>query len=144
MNFNDLQLFINENCLNVRKLKTQLTDKNFDELMKKFTYEEVISQLMSMENYKPLSSKYTSVYLTLLKWFQLDEKKGFRSSKTESVEKVKAMDAPELLKNKFLKEHPVGSRFEHKGKMFLVEDETFLRSLSEDGVILINQFIKVI
>jgi hypothetical protein len=59
---------ITKNCPNIKKLKTQLKISDAEKLDETFGFKNVIETLDSMENYKPLISKYSSVFLTCKKW----------------------------------------------------------------------------
>jgi len=67
-----LQKFISENLPNVSLLHEQLTVKQYEELLQNFSEESIKSKLNAMENYKMLTSKYKSVYRTLLSWLKKD------------------------------------------------------------------------
>lgn len=123
--------FIDENCSNIKKLPKQMDERQVSSLLHRYTRDQIVMQLEKMENYKPLAQKYTSVYLTCMKWFELDEKKGYITHKPTRIE-VKEVSKKEM----FLKKHPVGSKFQsNTGTLFIVEDETFARRLSDGDLI---------
>lgn len=64
----NLEKWMKENTPLVLKLKTQLTSENLDKLLALYTKQEIVTILESMNNYKKLTTSYTSVYLTLKKW----------------------------------------------------------------------------
>lgn len=64
----NLEKWMKENTPLVLKLKTQLTSENLDKLLTLYTKQEIVTILESMNNYKKLTTSYTSVYLTLKKW----------------------------------------------------------------------------
>jgi hypothetical protein len=66
---NPLNDYIKKNCPNVSKLK-QLSDSDAEKLMSEFKFEQITAVLDSMENYKPLLKKYSSVNLTLKNWLK--------------------------------------------------------------------------
>lgn len=66
--FHPITEHINKNCPNIKKLKTQLKISDAEKLEQTFGIKNVIETLDSMENYKPLNSKYSSVFLTCKKW----------------------------------------------------------------------------
>lgn len=126
-------------CPNVAKLPKQLTAKEIENLLKNYSKNEIIHQLNQMENYRPLTKKYNSVYLTLKKWFDIDVKKGFlkpakaahdgniphsaepRTSEfyktlngvveniKKGVPKYQEHTERQKIKDNFLKKYPVGS-----------------------------------
>ena len=67
--FND---WLRENTPNVMKLKTQITEEQFSKIRGTYTFQQIADILLAMENYKELTKKYTSVYLTFLKWAKKD------------------------------------------------------------------------
>lgn len=132
--------FIAENCSNIKRLPKQLDSKQVAALLRRYDRDQIIMQLEKMENYRPLSQKYTSVYLTCMKWFELDEKKGYVTAKPSRIE-IKEVS----IKDKFFKKHPIGSQFTNStGTLFLIEDETFARRLSDGDLVpikyLLNNF----
>ena len=60
--------WIKEHTPNVLKLQRQITEEEFIKLKKKYSYDQIVDILQSMDNYKDAPKKYTSVYLTFLKW----------------------------------------------------------------------------
>lgn len=60
--------WLKEHTPNVLKLQRQITEEEFLKLKKKYSYDQIVDILQSMENYKDAPKKYTSVYLTFLKW----------------------------------------------------------------------------
>ena len=63
--FND---WLKTDAPDVLKLKTQMTEPQFLKIKEKYDYTQIVEILQSMSNYKELPKKYTSVYLTFLKW----------------------------------------------------------------------------
>ena len=63
-----LQVFIRDNCPQVSKLKKQITAEECEKLLAKFNNTEIADTLVAMENFKQLTTKYVSVYLTLNNW----------------------------------------------------------------------------
>lgn len=68
--------FMESNFPNVEKLQTKITYKQANELIKEFGAQQFLDVLLSMENYKPLKSKYTNAYLTALNWLKRDAQKS--------------------------------------------------------------------
>ena len=66
--FHPITEHINNHCPNIKKLKTQLKISDAEKLEQSFGIKNVIETLDAMENYKPLNSKYSSVFLTCKKW----------------------------------------------------------------------------
>jgi hypothetical protein len=50
------------------KLKTGFTEEQFYKIRRVYEFEQIANILQSMENYKELTKKYTSAYLTFLRW----------------------------------------------------------------------------
>lgn len=63
-----LQVYIKENFPQVSRLKKQMTAEDCEKLLAKHTNMEIADTLLAMENFKQLTSKYVSVYLTLNNW----------------------------------------------------------------------------
>jgi hypothetical protein len=63
-----LQIYIKDNCPQVSRLKKQMTAEECEKLLTKFTNSQIADTLLAMENFKQLTSKYVSVYLTLNNW----------------------------------------------------------------------------
>lgn len=63
-----LQVYIRDNCPQVSRLKKQMTAEECDKLLAKYTNSQIADTLLAMENFKQLTSKYVSVYLTLNNW----------------------------------------------------------------------------
>jgi hypothetical protein len=64
----ELQIFVNNNLLNVSKLKIQLSFKECENILMEHKIETIKELLMKMENYKELTKKYNSVNLTIRNW----------------------------------------------------------------------------
>lgn len=60
--------WLKEHTPNVLKLQRQITEEEFLKLKKKYSYDQIVDILQNMDNYKDAPKKYTSVYLTFLKW----------------------------------------------------------------------------
>ena len=60
--------WLKEHTPNVLKLQRQITEEEFLKLKKKYSYDQIVDIVQSMDNYKDAPKKYTSVYLTFLKW----------------------------------------------------------------------------
>ena len=60
--------WMRENTPNVLKLKNQVSEPQYTKLREKYNHKQLVDILLAMENYKELTKKYTSVYLTFLKW----------------------------------------------------------------------------
>lgn len=60
--------WMRENTPNVLKLKSQVSESQYAKLREKYSHKQLVDILLAMENYKELTKKYTSVYLTFLKW----------------------------------------------------------------------------
>jgi len=69
------QIWINENCPTVQKLKDPITISNFSDNFDKYNSQLGVDTLLSMQNHKLLLKKYTSANLTFLKWFKKDQEK---------------------------------------------------------------------
>lgn len=66
------QEYINEEFPHVAKLPKQITDDQFERIIKKYKKIEIVKTLKDMENKKDLIKKYRSVGLTLEKWLGLN------------------------------------------------------------------------
>ena len=56
----------------VRKIKTQMTEEQFIKLKKKYNSAQIVKTILSLENYKDATKRYTSVYLTVKNWLDKD------------------------------------------------------------------------
>lgn len=57
-----------ENAPIVSSLKTQMTEKQFLEIKRKYSSSQIINIINNIENYIPTPKKYRNVYLTFKKW----------------------------------------------------------------------------
>ena len=64
-------IYIDENCPNIKKMKTQINFEQSEKIMTLETFQNICDVLDQMENFKPLVSKYTSVNLTIKNWLKL-------------------------------------------------------------------------
>ncbi len=67
-----LNEWINENCPEVSKIKTQMNSKQCEKIITEFGLDRVKEKLLDMDNYKGLIKKYNSVYLTSNNWLKRD------------------------------------------------------------------------
>ena len=74
-----IQKFIEINCQRVATLKKQMTFKEAERIEELYGYELAKNTLLQMENFKPLTSKYTSVTLTLNNWCKNGKKNDLQS-----------------------------------------------------------------
>lgn len=64
-----LQKYIKNNLEFVSKLERQLTHEQAEKILKDYPDKKLVAQTLGeMENYKPLTRRYRSVYLTLRNW----------------------------------------------------------------------------
>ena len=70
-----LKKWVAENLKTVSLLKIQLTNKQCAELLEKYDKQLIRSKLEAMDNKPDLTKKYSSVYLTLKKWCEMEEEK---------------------------------------------------------------------
>ena len=57
-----------ENAPRVEQMKQPFTEREYTEISKKWTREEVLNILIEMHNYAPLLKKNISAYLTANNW----------------------------------------------------------------------------
>jgi hypothetical protein len=139
--------YIDKRCDMLKKFEKPLNLSEAEELIKKFGYVRTKEQLLNLENYPKSNKKYRSVYFTILKWFSLDEKKGFNAKISPSVEKntVENEKRTQDISNKvidFLKKYPVGSKFKDKsGNIYKVENENMLQNIQTGRFLPIYQLI---
>ena len=69
----------------VRKLKLQLTVEQAEEILKKFSKEEIKEVLSQMDNHGSLTKKYQSVYRTMLNWLKNQKKFNLSSVKSNNT-----------------------------------------------------------
>lgn len=66
-----LNLWIENNCVFVGKLRIQMTTEQCEQIIAEFKNKKLIADtLLEMDNYKPLVRRYNSVYLTLRNWLK--------------------------------------------------------------------------
>ena len=70
--YENFQKWMRENTPSVLKLKNGITEEQYKKIRNDYSYEQLVSVLQSMENYKDLTKKYTSAYLTFLRWAKRD------------------------------------------------------------------------
>ena len=70
--YENFQKWMRENTPSVLKLKNGITEEQYKKIRNDYSYEQLVSVLQSMENYKDLTKKYTSAYLTFLRWANRD------------------------------------------------------------------------
>lgn len=90
-----LQIYIKDNLPQVSRLKKQMTADECEKLLTKFTNSQIADTLLAMENFKQLTSKYVSVYLTLNNW--LNRKPN--ESTTRNNPNNRAADFEDALRN---------------------------------------------
>ena len=56
----------------VRKIKKQITEEQFIKLKKTYNSTQIMKTILSLENYKEATKRYTSVYLTVKNWLDKD------------------------------------------------------------------------
>ena len=66
--YENFQKWMSENTPRVLKMDSPITEKQYLKLKEKYGYEQIMEILQAMENYKDLLKRYTSAYLTFLKW----------------------------------------------------------------------------
>lgn len=66
--YENLQKWMEENTPHVLKMDSPITEKQYQKLKEKYRHDQLVEILQAMENYKDLCKKYTSAYLTFLKW----------------------------------------------------------------------------
>ncbi len=68
-----LQKYILDELPNVKKIGT-ISKNECEKLLSKYSSQEIKETLDSLDNYKPASKKYTSIYKTLDNWIKRDKK----------------------------------------------------------------------
>jgi hypothetical protein len=74
----NLQKFIFKNCPSVSKMKKQITHQECERLLEKYSGDAIRDKLAGMENIpvRRLTSRYSSVYLTLSSWLKRDHQES--------------------------------------------------------------------
>lgn len=134
-----LMITVHREMLGLRKMEIQLDEKQAKSLIAGYGFDAVLNQLRRMDNWKNIASKNRSVYLTCMKWFEMDIKKGF-------LQRPAAMnhgtDSLEARKQEFLKKYPVRSVYTTKsGNKYEVITDTILRNMQTNECIPIVSFI---
>jgi hypothetical protein len=73
--FQKFETWLKANCPNVCKLPQQMTERQFTDIYSRYGTNKICEMFLSMENWKPLTSKNRSVYLTFTKWMRMDSLK---------------------------------------------------------------------
>lgn len=74
--FLDFQKWVSENapyCGNPRNM-TQITEKNLDKLLEKYTENEIAAVILAIENRKDKRKTYSNLYLTANNWLKNEKK----------------------------------------------------------------------
>ena len=70
--FERFNKWLDSETIFVRKIKTQMTEEQFIKLKKKYNSVQIMNTVLSLENYKDATKRYTSVYLTVKNWLDKD------------------------------------------------------------------------
>lgn len=123
--------YIKENCDALLKMEKQLTAEQAHELIDRYTYKNVVKQLDKMNDWKGINKKNRSVYLTCIKWFEMDEKRGF--IKPIKMIDEEAKEKEDFVRN-FLDKYPIDSKFTSRaGIKYVVESSEFIRNLATNA-----------
>jgi hypothetical protein len=76
-----LQQYVKDKFTRITKLQNQLTKKECEKLLEKYSNTQISKTLIAMENYKDIGKKI-SVYLTLLNWLEKDNVKPKQETTT--------------------------------------------------------------
>jgi hypothetical protein len=68
--FEKLDEWIDENIPELRKIKKQMTEPQYDKLRGEYTVREIGEVLQAMANTRGVEKKYQTVYLTVLNWLR--------------------------------------------------------------------------
>ena len=74
--FDRFNVWLRKELPSVARLEKQMTEDQYNRVVEKYGRERVDSKLKDMENYKPLTAKYKSVYDTLSKWLKMEDEKN--------------------------------------------------------------------
>ena len=77
--------YIKNELENVSSLKKQLTEDQALKILSEYSKSEIHQTLLEMENFKPLSRKYISVYLTLQNWLKRNRRKSAKSNNNAGI-----------------------------------------------------------
>jgi hypothetical protein len=134
-----LSEFIQFGCPSVLKMQRQLTTEQAKHLLELYPLDDVKKQLAKMDNWKELNKKCNSVYLTCLKWFEMDIQRGFYKAPAHANQTSKTEADP---RKDFFRRFEVGSRVAVNGNTYEVE-ENCIRNIITDNVLPIMQAIKL-
>lgn len=137
----ELLSYIADYLPDVAAMVRPLDEKQAGQLIKRYGYDAVKSQFENIEN-KMKPGQYKSAFLTCMKWFEMDIKKGYFTPPETQNPKHEAQN-PQQMVNEFLSKHPVGSEIKFEsGTVLKVEDALYLRNKLTNKVITITDFIK--
>ena len=74
-----------ENSPIVSSLKTQMTEKQFLEIKRKYSSNQIINIINNIENYIPTPKKYRNVYLTFKKWAEKEYGESNNNITTKTI-----------------------------------------------------------
>jgi uncharacterized protein YdaU (DUF1376 family) len=74
--FDRFNVWLRKELPSVARLEKQMTEDQYNRVVEKYGRERVDNKLKDMENYKPLTAKYKSVYDTLSKWLKMEDEKN--------------------------------------------------------------------
>ena len=74
--YDRFNVWLRKELPSVARLEKQMTEEQYNIVIEKYGRERVDSKLKDMENYKPLTNKYKSVYDTLSKWLKMEDEKN--------------------------------------------------------------------
>ena len=77
--------FVNQECDALAEMECVLTEKETESLLNIYPCEDILRQLRKMNNYPKIRKNNRSVYLTCLKWFEMDIAKGYYEKKTRDL-----------------------------------------------------------
>jgi len=128
--------YIAENLNEVAGMEKPLDTKQAIQLIRSYGYDEVKSQFEKMENYRNLKN-YRSAFLTCMKWFEMDIKKGYFTA--PAPEAIRRESELRKFCNDFINRHPVGSEFTTKnGETMTVVNNVFVQLQSNNRLMPIS------
>ena len=140
-NAETLLIYVDKNCDAVKKLPKQLTPLEAQHLIDRYSYQDTVNMLDKMNNYAKLVKTYRSVFLTCMKWFELDIKNGYRKAPV-SQKSGKPINEMDFRKQKFLDNYPIGSEFTApNGQKYRVSTDTHLQNINTGAVTPIGIFL---
>lgn len=146
--------FVNQECDALAGMECVLTEKETESLLNIYPCEDILRQLRKMNNYPKIRKNNRSVYLTCLKWFEMDIAKGYYEKKTRDLpcpskggelkNKPVTCDEVAAATAEFLERFPPGIGFRTKsGDAWRVVNKRVVERANDSKMMTIAEFVSL-